>query len=239
MSLADANNMVMPVSPMGNGMYGNSMFGNGNDGAWWLLILLFALGGFNGNGIGNNGGNGVMPYLWNTQTQNDVNRGFDNAALSNQITAVQSSIDNGVISSMNQRFSDTLALTNNLNTINNSLQQCCCENRAAVADLKYTVATEACADRAAVNDGVQRVIDRIDFIESNRKDEKIADLERQLTAANLAASQIAQDTRIIDGVYNRLQTCPVSTMPIYGNQPIFTCNNGSCGGCAGGFNGNF
>ena len=48
-------------------------------------------------------------------------------------------------------------MTNLLNNI--AMQQnCCCENRAAVADLKYTVATENCADRAALSDGIRDVI---------------------------------------------------------------------------------
>jgi hypothetical protein len=37
----------------------------------------------------------------------------------------------------------------------------------------------------------------------------------------------------VDALYNRLKNCPVGTTPVYGNQPIFTCqNNGGCGcGC--------
>lgn len=51
------NGFYMPVSPAygagGNG-FGN---GFGNDGAWWLLVLLFALGGYgNRFGNGNDGG---------------------------------------------------------------------------------------------------------------------------------------------------------------------------------------
>ena len=42
--------------------------------------------------------------------------------------------------------------------IQSSLQNCCCENRANIADLKYTVATENCADRAALSDGIRDVL---------------------------------------------------------------------------------
>ena len=68
------DNMVMPVAPMGN-YGGNSGFGWGGDGAWWLLVLfLFAANG-NGFGWGNNGmgGAGMLPYLTNN-TNNDVQR---------------------------------------------------------------------------------------------------------------------------------------------------------------------
>lgn len=50
------------------------------------------------------------------------------------------------------------ATTAALNGIAGSLQQCCCDNRAAVADLKYTIATENCADRAAVSDGIRDIL---------------------------------------------------------------------------------
>ena len=33
-----------------------------------------------------------------------------------------------------------------------------CENRAGLADLKYTVATEACADRSALSEALREVI---------------------------------------------------------------------------------
>ena len=60
-------------------------------------------------------------------------------------------------------------------------------------------------------------------------------LQNQLSAANLAASQAAQNALIqqgfaneVDALYNRLNTCPVPTTPVYGRTPIFTCNNGGC-----------
>lgn len=100
----NSNGMVMPVSPLYGGGYGNNGFGFGGDGIWGglLLGLLFGgLGGWGGFG-GFGGGWGGMfgmdammlaPYFFNTQTQNDVNRGFDNVALSNQISSLQGSID--------------------------------------------------------------------------------------------------------------------------------------------------
>ena len=61
-------------------------------------------------------------------------------------------------------------------------------------------------------------------------------LQNQLNMASMAASQAAQNTFIqkgfsdeVDALYNRLNTCPVPTTPVYGRTPIFTCNNGGCG----------
>lgn len=177
--LSDNGNIVMPVSPMyANG--GGDGFG-GNSG-WWIILFLFALMGGWGNGFGGGAGgnNGVLPYMWNTATQNDVNRGFDTASLSSQLSGIQSSISNGFanaevsdcnramdamqtaysnqIASMNQRFADSQNLSGQLNNLAMSLQNCCCTNRESIADLKYTVATENCADRAAVNDGIRSII---------------------------------------------------------------------------------
>lgn len=179
--LTDTNSMVMPVSPMygGNGGFGS---GFGSDG-WWIILFLFALMGGWGNGFGGGfGGNeGVLPYMWNTATQNDVNRGFDTAGISSQLSGIQSSLTNGFatsevsdcnramdamqtaytnqIASMNQRFADSQALNASLTGIQSQLAQCCCDNRLAVAQTQALVQSENCADRAAFADGLRDVID--------------------------------------------------------------------------------
>lgn len=272
------NSMVMPVSPMYGG-YGNSGFGNsfGGDWAWIILLLLLAGNGWGNGGFGGGfGADGVMPYMWNTQTQNDVNRGFDNAGIAGQLSSIQTSISNGFanaevgecnramdymqtaysnqIASMNQRFADVTSINQQFDNLQSQFANCCCENRLAVANLGADIAREACADRAAVTEGVrdilencnrnnQRILDQLCADKIDAKNERIADLERQLTMANLAASQTAQTARLersnsdtVDALYQRLATCPVGTMPVYGSQPIFTCPNNNSGcGCNGGF----
>lgn len=268
------DNMVMPVAPM----YGNSgCYGNngcfGGDWAWIILLLLLAGNGW-GNGFGGFGGGfageyGVMPYLWNTQTQNDVNRGFDTAGISGQLSGIQSAITSGFadaevsrcnsdmaamqtaynnqIASMNQRFADSQAISGGFSNLSSQLAQCCCDNRLATAQLNTTIASEACTNRQVLNDGVrdilanqtaatQRILDQLCNDKIDAKNEKIADLERQLTMANLAASQTAQNAFIaqgfsneVDQLYNRLNSCPVPTTPVYGRTPIFTCANNGCG----------
>lgn len=283
---------TMPVVPMyGNG--GGGMGGFGNDGAWWLLILLFALGGWGnrgGNGFGGGGGGNDL-YPWMNQA-NLTSDGFQNQLMNDNITSIRDGIHNlstqlcnccadmsqtvnsgfanaetaanaRQIANMQTAFAAQTAMNQGFNQLGSQFADCCCENRLATADLKYTIATENCADRAAVSDGIRDVItagtantqsmlnaikglsDQICQDKIDAKNEKIADLERQLTMANLAASQIAQTAQIragqieeIDAMYNRLRDCPVPTMPVYGSQPIFTCpnNNNGCGcGCGGNF----
>ena len=276
----NGSGMIMPVAPMVGG-YGNG--GGGFDGfggsGWWVILFLFALMGGWGNGFGGfGGGNGMFPW-WimsgQANTNNDVQRGFDQSAvmsgingISNAITSgfgnVQTSLCNGFaqaeiannarqIADMQQAFASQTAITSGMNNLSAGLQNCCCENRAATADLKYTVATENCADRAAINDGIrdviencnrnnQRILDQLCADKIDAKNEKIADLERQLQMADLRASQIAQTAQIragqveeIDAMYNRLRDCPVPCMPVYGSQPIFTCPNNNNYGCGNNF----
>ena len=249
--------MYMPIMPA----YGNgNNDGFGNDG-WWPLLFLFALWGNNGNGFfGNgNGSNGsVFPYFTAQNTDAQVRAGFDTAAITGQLSAIQAgqsaaevaacgrALDqvkatyDSEIAGMNQRFTDALNLQGNLNTINNSLQSCCCENRANIADLKYTVATEACADRAAVTDalttalntingGIQSIKDQLCQDKIDAKNDEIAQLRQEVLFARGQASQIQQNEQIVNSIYNRLDTCPVGTTPVYGRTPIFTCNNNGCG----------
>ena len=274
------NGMVMPVSPMYGSGYGNGFGGFGGDGWWIILLFLFALGGW-GNGFGGGyGANGAMPYILNNSTNNDVQRGFDQAAVMggintptsnvcNGFSDVQQSLCNGFagvnatvnggfanaetaanarqMANMQQGFGMQTAITGGLDNLSSQLANCCCENRLASADLKYTIATENCADRAAVSDALrdvitnqtantQRILDQLCSDKIDAKNEKIADLERQLTMANLAASQTAQTSRILAdnaaqtvALEQYLNPVPVPAYPVANPN---CCNQGSFGcGC--------
>lgn len=240
--------------------------------------------GGNNNGNGAFGGGAPIIVNDGGANGGAVQRGFDQAAVMSGITGVQSGVQNlstqlcncccDVRDTVNQGFFGTQTALNNgfanaetaanaraianmqqLYGLSTQFADCCCENRLGIADLKYTIATENCADRAAVSDGIrdvitnqtantQRILDQLCQDKIDAKNEKIADLERQLTFANMQASQIAQTAQIragqveeIDAMYNRLRDCPVPTMPVYGMTPIFTCpQNAGCGcGCNNGF----
>jgi len=138
------------------------------------------------------------------------------------------------------------------------LAQCCCDNRAATQDLKYTVATEACADRAAVSDALrdviaantastQKILDQLCADKIDAKNDQIAQLRQELLFARGQASQDVQtaalrqsDATTANQLIAELRSCPIPAMPVYGQTPIFTCNGGcGCSGNVGGFNGNF
>lgn len=226
----------VPVVSNGNN---GGFFGNG-DGIW--AVLLFALI-FNG-GWGNNGFGGGNNFLYDVNA--NTNRGFDNLALNNGINALQTAVANGFADAEVARCNSTTSLLQAINGVSSGLQNCCCENRLATADLKYTIATENCADRQAVNDGIrdiiesntrntQAILDKLCQQEIDAKNDLIATLRSQLSMADLKASQVAQTAELragqnaeVDALYNRLSSCPVPTTPVYGRTPIFTCN-GNCG----------
>ena len=195
MALTDDNGMntTMLVTPNGGGMGGF-----GQDG-WWiiLLLLLVGAGGWN-NGFG---GGGNMPYFMGTNTANDVQRGFDQSAIITGINGINSNLTNG--------FAQTQAsLANQSFNLSSQLANCCCENRLGLANLNATVLAENCADRVAVSDGIrdiltnqnantQRILDQMCNDKIDAKNERISELERQLTMANLAQSQTAQTAQLL------------------------------------------
>lgn len=244
------------------GNYGNNGFGDG-DGWWIILFLILAMGGNWGNGFGGNGG-GYAPWLMNTD--NDVERGFDQLATTNALSGIQASVSNGFantatqlcngfagveaganarqIANMNQNFGMQTAMMQGFNNIGSQFADCCCENRLGTADLKYTIATENCADRQALNEGIRDILaaqtagfqsikDQLCADKIDAKNDEISQLRQEVLYARGQASQVAQNAAIINGVYNRLNECPVGTVPVYGEQPIFSCpttaNNCGCG----------
>ena len=136
--------------------------------------------------------------------------------------------------------------------IQSQVAQASADNRLGIANLGSTVIAENCADRQALNEGVrdiiasqtagtQRILDQLCQDKIDAKNDEIAQLRQELNMKDLAASQIAQNAFIsqgfaneVDALYNRLNTCPVPTTPVYGRTPIFTCNQNGCG-CGGNF----
>ena len=177
--------------------------------------------------------------------QQTVSNGFANA---------ETSANARQIANMQQAFATQTAITNGITGLSSQFADCCCENRLATQDLKATVISENCSDREVLRQigqdilvsqtaNTQKIIDEIFRDRLDEKDSKIADLQRQLTMADLRASQISQTAQIrqgqidtVDALYDRLNECPVGTTPVYGRTPIFTCpnNNNGCG-CNNGY----
>ena len=246
--------MTMPVSPMYGGGYGNGGGFFGNDG-WWIILLFILLGGW-GNGYGN-GGNGTSGlYPWMNQSE-IINDGFRDQMLNTSINGIQSAVTGGfsdVQMALCNGFAGVEAGANarqiadmqNSFALQSQLASCCCENRLGTADLKYTMATEACATRTAdatntrdiidsQTRGTQAILDKLCQLELDGVKGQLAQAEREnlglQNQLNMATMQNGMNSEV-DALYNRLKNCPVPTMPVYGNTPIFTCGGQTTGcGC--------
>ena len=179
----------------------------------------------------------------------DVTSAITNGFYNSEIAA-----NNRQMADMNQNFSNQIATLNGFNNLNNALQQCCCDNRLATCQTQNIVQNEANSTRFAdanntrdiitnATSNTQAILDKLCQLELDgvkaqveAKNDKIADLQRELSMADLRASQTAQNAFIsqgfaneVDQLYNRLSNCPVPSTPVYGRTPIFTCNNNGCG----------
>lgn len=177
-----------------------------------------------------------------------VNSGFANA---------ESSANARQIANMNQAFNAQTAMMQGFNALGSQFADCCCENRLANCQTQNIIQNEGNMTRFAdanntrdiiqsQTSGTQAILDKLCQLELDGKNDRIADLERQLTMANLSASQTAQTATLQRGILdsnavllNELRSCPIPSQPVYGSQPIFTCpnnNNNGCGcGCGNGF----
>ena len=240
--------------------------GNGNNNGWggsmgeWIIGLV-ALGMLGNGGMfgGFGGGNGMYEFPWLLAGQNGINNntdnGFDNLHLSNQIEGTRDAINNistQLCNGFNGLNTSILTSSNDLNT---SFLNCCCENRLANCQTQNTIISEAATTRYANANNTRDIIDsnnrnsqaildklcqlELDGVKAQveAKNDRIAELQQQLTMADLKASQTAQNAFIsqgfaneVDALYNRLSNCPVPSTPVYGRTPIFTCQpNYGCG----------
>ena len=207
MALTDENGgagLVMPVSPMGNGM-GGGLFG-GDLSIIILFFLFMMLGGWGGMG-GMGGFDGLYPWMNNSQ---NINNGFRDQMLNTQLTGIQNTITSGQFADLERSFAAQTANTAGITSLQAQLAQCCCDNRQAVSDLRYTVGTEACATRtanaentsallAAFNNGIQSVKDQICQDKIDAKNDTIAQLRQELIFARGQASQDVQTAAIQAG----------------------------------------
>ena len=252
MSLNDGSpTMTMPVAP--TGMTGDGWGGFGGDNGWWIIILFLAIfcgWGGNGNGFGNNGRNsgGVVDgYVLASDFSNierkidSVNQGlcdgfYQQAQL---VNGTNMAMANGFAQAELSRCNQQAALMQQLNNMAMQAQECCCENRAAIAQVRYDMATQACDTRNTVQNTTRDIIDamncgfrsidqRLTAQELAAKDAKIAEQNQQLFGYQLAASQAAQNNYLVS-------TLRPSPSPAYVVSNPYCCNSGynyGCGNCA-------
>lgn len=250
MSLSDGGvQATMPVAP--TGMMNSGFGGFGGDGAWWIIILfLFVFCGWGNNGWGNNGNSGAADnYVLASDfatlqrqidsaastierksdiTQQGICDGFYsmNTTLLNGFAGVNQNMSSGFQNAELSRCNQQAALMQQLNAMQMQAADCCCENRAAIAQVRYDMATQACDTRNTVQNATRDIIDAnnqnsraiLDFLTQS----KLSDLQTENQNLKLAASQAAQNNYLI----SQLRPCP---SPAY-----ITCNpwaGSGYGGC--------
>lgn len=236
---------------------GNNGWGNNGDG-WWVLIILFALfGGWGRGGVFGNGNGSGCGCDGACATVGDVQRGFDNQGVMNKLNGIEQglsqlgysdlqqfgNISNGLCQlgyqTQNAITQAQIAQMQSANALQSQLADCCCENRAAIAQVRYDMSTDACAIQNAIASAARDITDNQnasyraihDEIVANRmedKNETIADLRSQVQALNLAASQQNQNRYLID----QLRPCPtpayITCNPWGTQQPYGSCCQAAC-----------
>lgn len=253
MSLSDgAPMMTMPVAPANN--YGGGM---GMWGENWIWIIVLFLFGWGRNGWGNNAGNsgGVVDgYVLTSDFANverkidSVNQGlcdgfYQQAQL---VNGTNMAMANGFAQAELSRANQQAALMQQLNAMQMQAANCCCENRAAIAQVRYDMAAQACDTRNTVQNATRDIIDamnsgfrgidqRLTAQEIAAKDAKIAEQNQRLFAADLAASQSAQtlDMRnYVSAQFAYYNPRPVPSFSVPAPYQYTGCGNQySCNGC--------
>ena len=194
--------------------------------------------------------------------QNSLCNGFAgvNQTVSSGFANAETAANARQMANMNQNFANQTTMLQGFNQLGSQFADCCCENRLATCQTQNIVQNEGNATRFAdanntrdiidsQNRNSQAILDKLCQLELDgvkaqvdAKNDRIAELQQQLTNANFRASQTAQNAFIsqgfsneVDALYNRLNSCPIPATPVYGRTPIFTCNNNNGCGCNGNF----
>lgn len=179
----------------------------GNNG-WWILIILFAIFGGFGGGYGYNGrsNSGAIDNYVLSSDFASLQRQIDSATA--DIKQQGTAIANGISSLGYDQLNQMNGINTNINNLGYQLQQCCCENKQAIAQVRYDMATGNCAITNAINTAAQQIMqnDNANYrslhdenvaMQMEAKNTRIAELQAQIQTLNLAASQQAQNAYLI------------------------------------------
>lgn len=199
----------------GNGMWGND--------AWWIIVLL--LFGYGRNGFGGGG------YYPNPATQADLSAAFASNTLQRGIDDILLAQNSGfanVQQTLCQGFNGiNTAILQNGNAmergfaqVSYNLAQCCCDTKAAIADVKYANEKQTCDIINAINAGNQRLMDW-------QVNEKIDALNRKLAVAENEALTLKNNAYLINSIKT---PCPIPAYTVPNPNCCYpqynTCNNG-------------
>ena len=251
MSLSsDGTVMTMPVQPANNYNGGIGMWGQD-----WIWIIVLFLFGWGRNGWGGNNGNGagVMDGYVLTSDFANIERKIDNVnnglcdgfyAQAQLVNGVQNAMQQGFMSAEISRATQQAAFMQQLYAMQMQQANCCCETREAIQGVNYNLATQACDTRQTIQNGTRDIIENqnanaravLDALTAQRieaKDAKIAEQNQQIFAAQLAASQAAQNETLKAYMSGQLAYYNPRPVPAFSVPAPYQYGNcGTCNGCA-------
>lgn len=223
---------------------GNSNRGGmfGGDG-WWAIIIFALIFGWGNGGYGFGGGNsgGVADGYVLASDFANVERKIDavnngvcdgfyamNTGMLNGFAGVTQAVTSGFSAAELARCNQQAALMQQLNAMQMQAQECCCENRQAIAQVRYDMATQACDTRNTIQNAARDITDNqnagtreiLNFLTNNR----LRELEAENSTLKLAASQAAQNNYLV----STLRPAPI---PAYQVQNPYSYGANGCGGC--------
>ena len=232
--------------------------GNNNGGGFmnsegmWIIVILAMLGFGNGGfGGGGYGGNGAM-------TRAELYDGFAIQNIDSAVRGVQQGICDStyaLTNSITSGFNNTnMGMMQGFNGVDRGfcdlgrqISDCCCENRAAIADLKYNLATQFCNLGNQIQMQTRDIIDNananakglMDFLVNEKlasKDARIVELTNQLSQSNQnAVIRAAIDASTAEIIRRTGNDCPTPAYwvnpPTPVQAPCSWTNGGYNGGC--------
>ena len=251
---------TMPVMPATGSGYGNN--GAWGDGGWlWFIVVIFAIfGGWGGNGWGNNGGMGSTASAY---TDSALQRGFDTQSIIGKLDGITNGlcdgfyaqntalmngfhgVDNAICNlgyQTQQGFNTTnIALMQGQNALQTQLADCCCQNREAIAQVRYDMAQDTCALQNTMNNNTRDIIDSqnagtraiLDYL----CQDKIATLQAENNDLRRAASQDRQNALLTTAmsaqtqqIINAVNPSPIPAYQVPNPNVYYGCGcNTGCG----------
>lgn len=254
LSNCDTTMQVVPAGYSNNG--GDGMGWGGNWGAWIILFLIFGMfgwGGFGGGWGGNRGASAVDGYVLTSDFAN-VERKIDvvnnglcdgfyamNTGMLNGFAAINQNVSNGFQTAELSRANQQMGLMQQLNAMQAQQASCCCETREAIQGVNYNLAQQGCDTRNTIQNVTRDILDNqnanaravLEALTAQRieaKDAKIAEQNQQIFAAQLAASQAAQNETLkayMSGQFAYYNPRPVPSFAVPAPYQY-----GNCGGCS-------
>lgn len=223
---------IQPVMDINRG----NGYGDGFAGNWIWIIVIFALFWGGGN-WGNNGGDCAAAAFANgAMTRNEITNGFNAQEVNNGIRGIQNGLCDGfyaqnttMLQGFNNTQRDIMQTGFQLNTglLENrfATQQGFCETNRNIDSVKFEGAQNTYQITMNATANTQKILDRLNQMESNAKDQQITQLQFDLQAAQLQIGNIRQK----DDIVNAVRPFP---SPAYITCSPYTAVNGfGCGSC--------